>query len=82
MYYAKQNKSIRERRIPYDFTCMWNLRNKTDEHMGGRGKKEKRRETNHERLFMIENKLRVDGGQWVGGMGISRALVMSTGCCL
>ena len=34
MYYAKQNKLIRERQIPYDFTHMWNLRNKTDEHMG------------------------------------------------
>ena len=31
-YYAKQNKSIRERQIPHDFTYMWNLRNKTDEH--------------------------------------------------
>ena len=36
MYYAKQNKSIRERQIPYDFTHLWNLRNKTDEHMGRR----------------------------------------------
>ena len=33
-YYSKQNKSIRERPIPYDFTHMWNLRNKTDEHRG------------------------------------------------
>lgn len=24
-YYAKQNKSARERQIPYDFTHMWNL---------------------------------------------------------
>ena len=27
-YNAKQNKSVRERQIPYDFTHMWNLRNK------------------------------------------------------
>ena len=27
-YYAKQNKSIRERQIPYDFIHMWNLRTK------------------------------------------------------
>ena len=27
-YYAKQNMSIRERQIPYDFTHMWNFRNK------------------------------------------------------
>ena len=30
MYYAKQNKSIRERQISYDFIHMWNLRNKVD----------------------------------------------------
>ena len=28
----KWNKSVRERQIPYDFTHIWNLRNKTDEH--------------------------------------------------
>ena len=27
-YYAKQNKSIRERQLSYDLTDMWNLRNK------------------------------------------------------
>ena len=43
VYYAKWNKSVRERQIPYDFPHRWNLRNKTDEHMG-RGKK--RREGN------------------------------------
>ena len=42
---------------------MWNLRKKTDEHMG-RGKRKKgERETNHKRLLTIENKLRVDGGR-------------------
>ena len=35
MYYAKRNKSIRERQIPYNFTHMWNLRKKTDKHIGG-----------------------------------------------
>ena len=34
MYYAEQNKSIRERQTSYDFIHMWNLRNKTDEHVG------------------------------------------------
>ena len=29
-YYAKWNKSDRERQIPYDFTYMWNLKNKTN----------------------------------------------------
>ena len=57
---------------------MWNLRNKIEEHMG-RGKKEK--EANHKKLLAIENKLRVDGGRWVGdGLDgwciLRRALVM------
>ena len=30
-YNVKQNKSVRERQIPYDFTHMWNLRNKPNE---------------------------------------------------
>ena len=30
-YYAKWNKSDRERQILYDFTYMWNLKNKTNE---------------------------------------------------
>ena len=52
LYYAKQNKSVREKQIPYDFTHMWNLRNTTDEHMGrGGGKRE--RETNHKRLLKV-----------------------------
>ena len=37
MYYAKWNMSIRERQI-YDFTHMWNLRNKMYEHRGREGK--------------------------------------------
>ena len=28
-YYAKWNKPVRERQIPYDFPYMWNLMNKT-----------------------------------------------------
>ena len=27
-HYAKWNKPVRERQIPYDFTHMWNLMNK------------------------------------------------------
>ena len=34
VYNAKQNKSVRKRQILYDFSHMWNLRNKTDKHMG------------------------------------------------
>ena len=32
VYSAKQSKSVREKQISYDFTHMWNLRIKTDEH--------------------------------------------------
>ena len=39
MYYAKQNKPVKERRISYNFIHMWNLRNEADEH---RGKKRER----------------------------------------
>ena len=39
VYYAKKNY----RKIPYDFTHMWNLRNKADKHLG---KQRKRREGN------------------------------------
>lgn len=42
VYYAKWSKSVRERQISYDFTHMWKLRNKTDEHTG-RGKEKKER---------------------------------------
>ena len=63
LYYAKRNKSVREIPIPYDFTLMWNLRKKTEQHRR-RGKKE--REANHKRFLIIENKLRVDRGRWVG----------------
>lgn len=49
---------------------MWNLRNKTDEHIGGGNKRE--RETYHKRILKMENKLRVDGGRsksiWVMGI--------------
>ena len=38
MYYAKRNKSIRERQMRCEFTPMWNLRKKTDEYME-RGKR-------------------------------------------
>ena len=38
VYYAKLNWSVRERQISQDFTQMWSLRYKTDEHMGREGK--------------------------------------------
>ena len=41
------SKISQKRQIPYDFTHMWNLRKKRDEHKG-RGKRKKgERETRH-----------------------------------
>ena len=37
-YYAKWNKAIRERQLSYGITHIWNLRNKTDNHRGKKGK--------------------------------------------
>ena len=37
-YNANQNKSVRERQIPYDFTHMYNLRNKWAKGTKERGK--------------------------------------------
>ena len=53
-YYAKRNKSVGERQIPYDFTHMQNLRNKT------KGKEERDKPRN--RLLTVENKLMVPRG--------------------
>ena len=33
-YYAKRNKSIKERQLSYDLTDMWKLRNNTEDHRG------------------------------------------------
>ena len=38
VYSVKRNKSVRERQVLYDFTHMWNLRYKTDEHKGREAK--------------------------------------------
>jgi len=61
-YNAQQNKPVRERQILYDFTHMWNLRNKTNE--------QRKKETKQKnRLLNIENKL-VTARREVGeGMG-------------
>ena len=51
----------------------------------GERKKEREREANHKRLFIIENKLRdaeemLVGHGLDGGWALRRALVISTGC--
>ena len=40
-YRAEQSRPIRQRQTPYDFTRMWNLRNKTTEPKGGKRGREK-----------------------------------------
>ena len=83
-YYAKWNKSVRERQTPYVFTHMWNLRNLTEDHGGrGRGKIVTNwgREANHKRLLNTEKKLRMDGAGGEGKMG-DGLVGMSTGCCM
>ena len=55
---------------------MWNIRKSMEDHKGREGKlngKSSERETNHERLLTIGNKLRVAGGEgrwgnWVMGI--------------
>ena len=37
-YYAKRNKSVRERQLSHDLTDMWNLRNKAEDHREEREK--------------------------------------------
>ena len=68
-YYAKRNKSVRERQLSYDLSDMKNWRGRVGI-VGGRGEMKQdgiRKETNHKRLQNSQNKLRVAGG-W--GMGI------------
>ena len=78
--FAKWNKSDRERQIPYNFTHMCDLRNKTS-----KGKKNKRDKLRN-RLLIIDKKLMVNlrGYGWGNGRnrwwGLRMALVMGTGC--
>jgi len=52
-YYAKWDKSNRERQIPYDFIYMWYLKNKTNKQTKNR-------------LFNTEKKLVVARGEVAG----------------
>ena len=49
--------SVRERQIPYDFTHMWNSRNKANK------QRRKNRQGDKPRLLTIENKLVVTRGE-------------------
>ena len=61
-YNAKWNKSVREREISYDFTYMWNLRNKT----WAKGKKEKWIQAKKQSLNYRE----ITDGYQRGGAGV------------
>ena len=56
-YYAKRNKSDRERQISYDFTYILNLRNQINEQT----------KLNINRLICTKNKLEVTRGEEHGG---------------
>ena len=53
-YYAKRNKPVRKRQIPYYFTYMWNLVNKINKQ-------------DRNRLIDTENRLKVVRGERVWG---------------
>ena len=60
-----------EKELSYDFTHMLNIRNRAEAHRGREGKlngKKSERETNHERLLTLGNKLRVAEGKVDGEM--------------
>ena len=62
-YYAKQDKSVRGRQIPYDF-IMWSLRNKTNEQRG----KKRERQTKKQTLNYREQTCGYQrGGEWMNG---------------
>ena len=62
-YNVKWNNSVRERKIPYDFTYMWNLRNKTRKQRGNKRGTHKAKK----RLLVTENKPMVTRGEMGGG---------------
>ena len=61
VYYAKQNKSARERQTPYDIIHTWNLRNETNEQRGRKERQTKKQTPNYGE--------QTDGHQRGGGWG-------------
>ena len=52
-------KWVREKHIPYDLSCMWNLKDRTNE----------QQQKNINRFTDTENKLMIARGEGGGGMG-------------
>ena len=67
----------------HGFTHMWNIRNSTQDHRRREGKlngKKSERETSHERIWTLGNKLRVTEGMGVGGWG-DQVMGIKEGIC-
>ena len=74
-YYAKWKKSEKDK---YMISLMWNLRNKTDEHMG-RGRKKEKKGKQTAKDLTIQNKL-----SWRRrrvGDGLDRSMGIKEGTC-
>ena len=75
-------KSVRERQIPYDFTHMWNLRNKTNEQGRKReGEGEREKEKTRNRLLTVENTVMATRGEGVEGW-VKQVMGMKEDTCL
>ena len=61
VYNAKQNKSVTERHIPYDFTSMWNPKKPKTNNINNNKKRS--------RLLNRENQLVVPRGEEAMGIG-------------
>ena len=67
-YHTKQNKSERERQIPYDITYMWNLKYDTNEHIY-----ETETDSKTQRIDLWLPRGRGGGEGWIGGLGLADA---------
>lgn len=63
---------------------MWNIRNRAEDHRGREEKlngKKSERETNHEGLWTLGNKLKVSEGRGLGGWGSWMMGIKEGMCC-
>ena len=76
-----------ESHLLYGFTYLWSIRKNTEDIRRRKGEVnwgKKEREMNHERLWILRNKLRVlegRGGEWASlAVGSGACIAWSTGC--
>lgn len=87
-YNAKQNESVRDRKILYDSIYMWDSLKQMSK--GGKTRKGKAEKANQETENNRDYREQMHGYQWGSGWGdglngwwgLRRALVMSPGCCM